>query len=128
MEWDMRESTSHRERRIVVCTLGSGAGLRVASSFGRNGVSSSILSFSVLEGNRDINGWGDGEGCEFSHPVTTFLDEYGSNFWPERRTRTNGLGILSTVATVTRVTERVTSHQSHTSASEWKAKWRIMEV
>jgi hypothetical protein len=65
MEWDMRESTSHRERRIVVCTLGSGAGLRVASSFGRNGVSSSILSFSVLEGNRDINGWGDGEGCEF---------------------------------------------------------------
>ncbi len=41
MEWDMMDSASHMERRVAICSLGSGVGFRVASSLGRNGVSSS---------------------------------------------------------------------------------------
>jgi len=57
MDWDMMESTSHTEMSTAICTLGSAVGFRVATSLGKNGVSSSKVSSSALEGSSDI---GDG--------------------------------------------------------------------
>ncbi len=59
MEWDTMDPKSQTERRIAICSLGSGVGFRVASSLGRNGVSSSRRPSSNLKGDRDIDGGDD---------------------------------------------------------------------
>ena len=95
MEWFMRDSTSHRERSIAICTLGSGVGSRVASSLGRSGVSSLRRSSSNLRGNRDIDGQ-CGRKCRIAQPqlfslyhlpcipvtVRHLLDKAGLSLWP----------------------------------------------